>query len=68
VPSNVPPTDADHQFIILPDEIALRLEGEPAQTSDGVAVTREGVEGIEETISVILTQFVELQKLSALNQ
>jgi hypothetical protein len=43
VPNKVPPLGAVYHKILLPAEVAFKLEVKPLQTNAGVAVTEVGV-------------------------
>ena len=45
VPMFVPPVETVYQYIVLPEEIAFKLDEAPAQIEAGVAVTEVGVAG-----------------------
>jgi hypothetical protein len=46
VPIAEPPAASVYQYIVSPNEIALRFEEEPIQIDEGLALTTEGAEGI----------------------
>ena len=52
VPILEPPVATVYHWIVLPAEVALRLEDAPAQIAAGVAVTEVGAEGTAFTVAV----------------
>ena len=65
VPIGLPPEGTVYQLMLLPLEMAFRLEEPPLQIELGVAVTDVGGAGIGVTVTVTATRAEEVQPLPA---
>ena len=48
-----------YQLMLLPADVAFKLEVDPMQTVDGVAVTEVGTEGSAVTVTVAVIELVQ---------
>ena len=55
MPSDVPPVDVVYQLMLLPVEVAFRLDVAFTHSVDGVAVTDPGADGADVTPTVVVT-------------
>ena len=55
VPTADPPVFTVYQLILLPDEVAVRLEDAPLQSVEGEALTEVGTVGSADTPTFVVT-------------
>ena len=67
-PMAVPPVDTVYQLMLLPVDVAFKLEEPGAQIEAGEAVTGLGVAGVAFTVTTKLAQPVVLHVPSALTK
>ena len=59
MPRALPPVATVYQLMLLPAEVAVRLEVAPTHNVEGVAVTAVGAAGSGDTVSVAVTLLVQ---------